>query len=113
MEIQLLGNNCRNSIKEFDISAINQFILINAILSISFYFTYTMDAVTISRAGTNYLYITTIPFTLLVFRLLFLVNFSQNNDDPIILLKDKMIKYLSVFYVVTLLLSYLIKFVQL
>lgn len=107
MELQLLGQNeCRKSIKGFDVSGINQFILVNAILSISFYFTYTMDEVTISRAGTAYLYLTTVPFTLIVFRLLYLINFSSENDDPIIYMKDPTLKILSVFYIFIFVMTY-------
>ncbi len=107
MELQLLGQEkCRESIKGFDVPGINQFILVNAILSISFYFTYTMDEVTISRAGTAYLYLTTVPFTLIVFRLLYLINFSSENDDPIIYMKDLTLKILSVFYIFIFVLTY-------
>ena len=107
MELQLVGENeCRKSIRGFNIDALNQFILVNAILSISFYFTYTMDNSTILRAGTEYLYLTTIPFTLLVFRLLYLVNFANNNDDPIIYMKDKTLKLFAFFYIFIFVLVY-------
>lgn len=109
MELQLLGENeCRKSIKGFNINALNQFILVCAILSISFYFTYTMDEITVLRAGTGYLYLTTIPFTLLVFRLLHLINFSNNNDDPIIYMKDITLKTLAIFYIFVFILAYLL-----
>ena len=68
-----------------------------------------MDAVTISRAGTEYLYLTTIPFTLLVFRLLYLINFSGKDDDPIIFLKDAALKFFAAFYIFVFILSHLLK----
>ena len=109
MELKLVGESgCRESIKGFNIPAINQFILVNAILSIAFYFTYTMDEVTIHRAGTEFLYITTIPFTLLVFRFLYLINFSDGEDDPIIFMKDTTLKIFAVFYIIIFVVAYLL-----
>ncbi len=109
MELKLVGKNeCRASIKGFDISAIDQFILVNAILSIAFYFTYTMDEVTIHRAGTEFLYITTIPFTLLVFRFLYLINFTDGEDDPIIFMKDAALKIFAVFYIIVFVAAYML-----
>ena len=56
-----------------------------------------LDANTMEKAGTNYLYITAIPFTLIVFRLLLKVFTCKNNDDPAeIIYKDKMIIRLSI-----------------
>lgn len=103
LELQLNGNNCRPSIKDFNIDVANQFILINAILSIAFYFTYMLDETTIQKAGTPYLYITAIPFTLIVFRLLLLNNISTNNDDPIHFIEnDKPLKWLFIGYLLIL-----------
>ena len=111
LEISLLGDvsNTRESIKELDISTANQFILINAILSISFYITYVLDAATIERAGTEYLYLTVMPFTLIIFRLYLLANSMKISDDPIIYLKkDKTIKYLFVLYLLVFFIAYLL-----
>lgn len=105
LEFQLIEDNskCRKSIRNFDINILNQFILINAILSISFYFTYVLDEKTIARAGSDYLYITVIPFTLIIFRLLFLINTSKIADDPILFIeKDQPTKLLFVFYFIVL-----------
>ncbi len=63
-------NNSRKSLQGFDIATINQFILINAVLSIAFYFTYIPDKTTMERAGSEYLFWSVIPFSLIVFRLL-------------------------------------------
>lgn len=106
LELQLTKDDRRESIKEFNIEIANQFILINAILSIAFYFTYVLDKTTIARAGSEYLYITVIPFTLIVFRLLLLVNISTSeNDDPIHFIeKDKPLKFIFWFYVLILIL---------
>ena len=92
-------NSVRESIKEMDLKTIDQFVIINAVLSIAFYFTYTLDKTTILRAGTEYLYITVIPFALLIYRLLYLGNLSVQIDDPMHFIeKDKTIKWLSLFY---------------
>ncbi len=104
LELQVMNNDssARASLKDIDLNTINQFILINAILAISFYFTYVLDEETIRKAGTPYLYITVIPFTLILFRLFLLINTSKIADDPIIYLeKDTTIKWLFVFYFVT------------
>ena len=106
LEIQLLDNikSGRDAIQELNLDTINQFILINAILSISFYFTYTLDDVTMQRAGTNYLYITSIPFTLIMLRLFLLVNTKKICDDPMHYLEqDKILKWLFLLYMVILL----------
>ena len=104
LELQLVdAQNRRSTLKVFDISTINQFVLINAILAISFYFTYVLDGVTIERAGTKYLYLTSIPFTLIIFQLLLLVNSPQTGDDPIIFIeKNKQVKVLLFLYFITL-----------
>ncbi|MBR6098115.1 UbiA prenyltransferase family protein [bacterium] len=104
MELQLVDmNNRRSALKDFDINIINQFVAINAILAISFYFTYVLDAVTIERAGTRYLYLTAIPFTLIVFQLLLLVNNKEVQDDPIIFIERNVkLKYLTLFYFIVL-----------
>ena len=100
LELQLIKNGeIRTSLKEMDIHTINRFILINVILSISFYITYVLDDTTIARVGSNYLYITTIPFALIIYRLLLLVDSTNDEDDPIIYFKqDIVLKCLVVFY---------------
>ena len=98
-------NQMRDSIKKMDIKTIEQFVLINAILSIAFYFTYVLDATTIERAHTSYLYLTAIPFSLLIYRLLYLGNIQTCTDDPIHFIeKDTITKWLCVFYFLVLLL---------
>lgn len=109
LELQLNGDSSRQSIKNFNIDTANQFILINVILSIAFYFTYMLDEATILRAGTNYLYVTVIPFTLIVFRLLLLTNISTDNDDPIHFIEgDKALKLLFLFYLFILALVFIV-----
>ena len=94
-------NLVRESIKGMDLKTIDQFVIINAVLSIAFYFTYTLDKTTILRAGTEYLYITVIPFALLIYRLLYLGNLTVQVDDPMHFIeKDATIKWLSFFYFV-------------
>lgn len=99
LELQIAKDNRRNSIKTFNLDIANQFILINAVLSIAFYFSYVIDETAISRAGTQYLYITVIPFALIVYRLLLLINTTSIEDDPIHYLeKDPMTKCLIGLY---------------
>ena len=105
LELQFTQNVCRDSIKNFNLDLLNQLILINAILSIAFYFTYVMDESTILKAGTQYLYLTVIPFTLIIFRLLFLINTMKIVDDPLHYLSDKAIKLLFVLYLLILFLT--------
>lgn len=94
-------NLVRASIKGMDLKTIEQFVVINAVLSIAFYFTYTLDKTTILRAGTEYLYVTVIPFALLIYRLLYLSDLSIQVDDPMHFIeKDKTIKWLSFSYFV-------------
>ena len=96
-------NSCRKSIKEYTEPLLNQFVTINAVLSIAFYFTYMLDTITIQRAGTEYLYITVIPFAIIIFRLLFKIYTCTNNDDPAeFIYKDKTLKTLIVLYLLIL-----------
>ena len=105
MELLLLGDNRRKSIKKMSLETINQYIVINAVLSIAFYFTYVMDEATILRADTKYLYITVIPFTLIFFRLLYLNSLQSKVDDPIVYVeKDLTLKALFFVYLGVLLL---------
>ena len=84
----------RSSLKDIDLNTIKQFVLINAVLSVSFYITYVLDDSTIERVGTNYLYLTVIPFTLIIYRLFLLINTTKIADDPIIYIEqDKTLKY--------------------
>ncbi len=104
LEIKLITEKSkyRASLKDFDENLINQFVIINATLSIAFYFTYVLDIQTIERAGTDLLYITVLPFTLIIFRLLFLIN-KANNDDPIHFFeKDSTLKILFIIYFIIL-----------
>ena len=59
---------------------------------------------TIQRTGTEYLYITVIPFSIVVFRLLFKTYTCSDNDDPAeFIYKDKMLKVLMLLYLIILL----------
>ena len=103
LELQLVKDDeqRRKALRKFDVATINQFVLLNAILSIAFYFTYVLDQTTIQRVGTEYLYLTVIPFTLIIFRLLFLVNTSYIEDDPIHFIEqDQTLKYMFLFYAI-------------
>ena len=93
--------NCRKSIREYNEPLLNQYVTINAILSIVFYFTYMLDET--KRAGTEFLYITVIPFVILIYRLLFLIHTCSNNDDPAnFIYKDKTTKIILLVYFITL-----------
>lgn len=104
LELKLLKESARNSVKNLSESLLNQYIIINAILSVAFYFTYVLDDKTIARAGTQYLWITVIPFALLFFRLLYLTNIETENDDPMHFIEnDLQIKLLmGIFFVLLL-----------
>lgn len=107
LELKVLKDESmiRSSLKNCSESLISQFILINTILSIAFYFTYVLDEKTIMRAGTEFLYLTVIPFTLIFFRMLYLINIENKNDDPMNFIeKDLQIKILILIFFVTLIL---------
>ena len=96
-------NNCRKSLKEYTSALLNQFITINAVLAIAFYFTYMLDIKTIQRTGVEFLYITVIPFSIIIFRLLFKIFTCSNNDDPADLIyNDKTLKILMLIYLIIL-----------
>ena len=96
-------NEYRDSIKGYNLEMVNQFILMNAILTIAFYFTYMLDETTIKRAGTEFLYISVIPFSMIILRLLYQVNTIQTADDPVnFIYKDKMTKIFIGLYLITL-----------
>lgn len=97
------SSNCRKSIAEYTEPLLNHYVSINAILSIAFYFTYMLDPKTIEKAQTEFLYITVIPFAIIIFRLLFKIYTCSNNDDPAeFMFKDKTIIYLCFIYLITL-----------
>lgn len=105
LEYQLITekDSCRKSIIEYNEPLLNQYVTINAILSISFYFTYILDPLTIEKTQAPLLYLTVIPFSIIVFRLLFKTFTCKNNDDPAeFIYKDSMIIYASITYLITL-----------
>lgn len=100
LEMNLLDSvsaklSIRSSLKSLKMETINQFILINSVLSISLYITYVFI-----NSNLQYLYLTIIPFTLVIYRLFTLVNSNFLDDNPIIFLKDKTLKYLFFFYII-------------
>lgn len=103
------NDNLRKSVKLYNEQLLNQYVSINAILSIAFYFTYMLDPSTILKAQTSLLYITVIPFAIIIFRLLFLIYTCNNNDDPAeFIYKDKTTLTLLAVYFITLFLILLI-----
>ena len=103
LEFELMKEECRKSIQKFNLKTLDYLVLINAVLSISFYITYMLDENTIQKTNSEYLYITTIPFVLIIFRLFYLVNTQTQNDDPIYFIeKDKGLKWLFLIYLITL-----------
>ena len=95
--------NCRPSIKDFDVNLLKQFIIISAVLTISFYFNYMLDPMTIEKTGSKFLYITTIPFTIIIFRLIYLIFTSKNIDDPVhFIYKDNIVKSFIIIYLIVL-----------
>lgn len=105
LEYRLVENkeNCRKSIKEYNEPLLDQYVSANAILSIAFYFTYVLDPVTIERLHNTYLYVTVIPFSLIIFRLLFKIYTCTNQDDPAeFIYKDKTLGILFFIYLLVL-----------
>ncbi len=102
MELKITNSkSVRNSLKEMNIDTISNFILINVVLSVAFYITYVLDQATIERVGTQYLYITVIPFTLILYRLFLLIDNANNVDDPIVFIeKDSILKCLFILYLI-------------
>lgn len=89
----------RKSLKDYDSVILNNFIIVSAVLTVAFYFTYVLDPVTVARAGSEYLYVTVIPFSLIIYRLLFLVNKAEHGCDPANLLyKDKTVQIFILSY---------------
>ncbi|MBO6086843.1 UbiA prenyltransferase family protein [bacterium] len=108
LEIELINDSStRKSLNGLNVNTVNQFILINAILSISFYITYVLDKTTIEKVGSEYLYLTVMPFTLIIYRLFMLINTKNSSDDPITYIeKDTTLKYLFLFYFIIFVLIY-------
>lgn len=107
LESAMLTDNCRQSIKGLDNTLLKHFVIINAILTITFYFNYMLDPVTIEKTGSQFLYVTTIPFTILMFRLIYLIFNSKEIDDPVhFIYKDKVIKSFIVIYLITLFIAF-------
>lgn len=105
LEYKLLDDKglCRKSIKGYNETLLNQFVMTNAVLSIAFYITYMLDSTTIQRTGTEYLYITVIPFTIIIYRLLFKIYTANDNDDPAeFFYHDKTLKILIFTYLIIL-----------
>ena len=106
LEYQMINEKgiCRKSITQYNEPLLNQYVSVNAILSIAFYFTYMLDQTTINKTGAPFLYITVIPFSIIIFRLLFKIYTCTNNDDPAdFIYKDKTLGYLFLIYFITLL----------
>lgn len=90
LELKLINDEKlrRKVLKGFTPELLNQFVSICAVLSIAFYITYTLDEATITRIGNPYLYLSTIPLTLIIFRLLFITETVNDADDPLTLIED-------------------------
>lgn len=105
LEYKLLDDKglCRKSIKGYNETLLNQFVMANAVLSIAFYITYMLDSTTIQRTGSEYLFITVIPFTIIIYRLLFKIYTANDNDDPAeFFYHDKTLKILIFTYLIIL-----------
>lgn len=93
----------RKSVEKFNLELLNQFVCANAVLSIAFYFAYVMDTATMERAQTDFLYISAIPFTIIILRLLLLVNTQNQTQDPAdFIYKDKPVQLFFIIYFITL-----------
>ncbi|MEE3349035.1 MAG: UbiA prenyltransferase family protein [Candidatus Gastranaerophilaceae bacterium] len=108
MELKLTDNKntCRKSIRDMDIKLIDKYLLMNAILSVAFYFNYVLSPVTMERAGTDYLYLTVIPFAMAIFRLIFLSDAEEKAVDPISFIEhDSILHYIFILYLLIFILS--------
>jgi len=101
--------NCRKSVKEYDETLLDQYVTINAILSIAFYFTYMLSPQTVERTGSPYIYITSVPFVLIIYRLLLLVYKCDSGDDPsYFFYKDRMLQiFILIYFAVLFLILYI------
>ena len=105
LEYKLLDDKglCRKSIKGYNETLLNQFVMANAVLSIAFYITYMLDSTTIQRTGSEYLFITVIPFTIIIYRLVFKIYTANDYDDPAeFFYNDKTLKILIFTYFIIL-----------
>lgn len=98
LELQSNIENFRVSIKKLNIKTINKIIFFNAILSILSYCLWILLENNSLYIKNPYLYITIIPFILIILRFL-LINKINNEYDPICYIqKDNLIKILIIIY---------------
>lgn len=98
-ELKLLKKNilCRMSIQKLTYNEIEKFTFINLLLSIIFY------CIFIIKTGNIYVYISIIPFSLTILRLMNLSNKEIKNDDPLFfIINDKLIKCLHLIFLIIL-----------
>ena len=111
LEYQLIKrkDSCRKSLMEYNEDLLNQYVTVNSILAIAFYFTYMLDPITIERSNAPYLYITVIPFSIIILRLLHKIFTCSDNDDPAeFIYKDPMSKWLCLLYIIFLIAAFLL-----
>lgn len=95
-------NKLRKSIKFLNLKTISFFIFFGAILSILFYFIY------IFYLKIKILFLTCLPFCLIVFRLYYLFNIKKIENDPLVyVLNDKILKILFLFYLFAVFISFI------
>lgn len=82
LEINLDTKDTRGVLILYDKKILEYFTIISAALFIAFYTFYTVDSNVVQRLNTNYLYLSVFPVTYMLFRLLFLLNQRNENDDP-------------------------------
>ena len=100
----------RKTICDSNNDVLNQIITINALLSIMFYFLYSLNEITIHSIGTMFCF-TGIPFVFIIFQLISLSYSSRSTTDPAnFIYDDKTTKILILIYFVTLVFCLSIKF---
>lgn len=81
-ELCKTGESTREVLKNYSSEVINQYIIISAGLTILCYSLYTLEPHTIERFGTNRLIYSVFFVTYGIFRYMYLLNFSEEIEDP-------------------------------
>lgn len=81
-ELCKIGETTRSVLKKYSAEIINQYIIISAGLTILCYSLYTLEPHTIEHFGTNRLIYSVFFVTYGIFRYMYLLNFSEEIEDP-------------------------------
>lgn len=81
-ELAKSGETTRAVLKKYSAEIVNQYIMISAGLTIICYSLYTLEPHTMARFGTNKLIYSVFFVTYGIFRYMYLLNFSEEIEDP-------------------------------